>query len=184
MRLDREKVRWHRDRLGLTLDTLGEKAEVAKGTVLRAEHGEDVRPSSGRRIARALGVDISELVPDKPGTTAPKTTAPLSFEAWLEDRCGSSYLAMPREELEALFESLDNTEKEAEKRREIFDKIHREYLATAKTKDLPPEERIMVRGHHKAAASKWTLALGESGLTPDINEEAKQSIRDALSAAS
>jgi hypothetical protein len=47
---------------------LGEKAEVAKGTVLRAEHGEDVRPSSGRRIARALGVEISDLVPEKPGS--------------------------------------------------------------------------------------------------------------------
>jgi transcriptional regulator with XRE-family HTH domain len=68
MKLDHEKVRWHRDRLGLTLDTLGEKAEVAKGTVLRAEHGEDVRPSSGRRIARALGVEISDLIPEKPGS--------------------------------------------------------------------------------------------------------------------
>jgi transcriptional regulator with XRE-family HTH domain len=67
MRLDHERVRWHRDRLGWTLDTLAEKAEVAKGTVLRAEHGEDVRPSSGRRIANALGTEISELIPDKPG---------------------------------------------------------------------------------------------------------------------
>jgi transcriptional regulator with XRE-family HTH domain len=66
MRLDHERVRWHRDRLGWTLDTLAEKAEVAKGTVLRAEHGEDVRPSSGRRIAKALGTEISELIPDKP----------------------------------------------------------------------------------------------------------------------
>jgi transcriptional regulator with XRE-family HTH domain len=66
MRLDHEMVRWHRDRLGWTLDTLAEKAEVAKGTVLRAEHGEDVRPSSGRRIARALDVEISDLIPDKP----------------------------------------------------------------------------------------------------------------------
>jgi len=66
MRLDHERVRWHRDRLGWTLEALAEKAEVAKGTVLRAEHGEDVRPSSGRRIARALGVEISDLIPDKP----------------------------------------------------------------------------------------------------------------------
>ena len=68
MRLDHEKVRWHRDRLGWTLDTLAEEANVAKGTVLRAEHGEDVRPSSGRRIARALEVEISDLIPDKPGS--------------------------------------------------------------------------------------------------------------------
>ena len=67
MRLDSAKMRWHRDRLGWTLDTLAEQAEVAEGTALRAEHGEDIRPSSGRRIARAFGVDVSELVPEKPG---------------------------------------------------------------------------------------------------------------------
>ncbi len=67
MRLDHERVHWHRDRLGWTLETLAEKAEVAKGTVLRAEHGEDVRPSSGRRIAQALGAELSDLIPDKPG---------------------------------------------------------------------------------------------------------------------
>jgi transcriptional regulator with XRE-family HTH domain len=67
MRLDHERVHWHRDRLGWTLETLAEKAEVAKGTVLRAEHGEDVRPGSGRRIAQALGAELSDLIPDKPG---------------------------------------------------------------------------------------------------------------------
>jgi hypothetical protein len=76
VKLDTDKVRWHRDRLGWTLDTLAEQAEVAEGTALRAEHGEDIRPSSGRRIARALGVDISELVPDKPGVVLPKAEAP------------------------------------------------------------------------------------------------------------
>ena len=78
MKLDSAKMRWHRDRLGWTLDTLAEQAEVAEGTALRAEHGEDIRPSSGRRIARALGVDISELVPDKPGVVLPKAEAPSS----------------------------------------------------------------------------------------------------------
>ena len=75
MKLDADKVRWHRDSRGWTLETTAEKAEVALGTVLRAEHGEDIRPSSGRRIARAFGVDISELVPDRPGVTAPKAKA-------------------------------------------------------------------------------------------------------------
>jgi transcriptional regulator with XRE-family HTH domain len=78
VKLDSAKVRWHRDRLGWTLDTLAEQAEVAEGTALRAEHGEDIRPSSGRRIARALGVDVSELVPEKPGATRPKVAAPPS----------------------------------------------------------------------------------------------------------
>jgi transcriptional regulator with XRE-family HTH domain len=75
VKLDSAKMRWHRDRLGWTLDTLAEQAEVAEGTALRAEHGEDIRPSSGRRIARALGVDISELVPDQPGVVRPKEPA-------------------------------------------------------------------------------------------------------------
>jgi transcriptional regulator with XRE-family HTH domain len=66
MKLDADKVRWHRDSRGWTLETAAEKAEVALGTLLRAEHGEDIRPSSGRRIARAFGVDVSELVPEKP----------------------------------------------------------------------------------------------------------------------
>jgi transcriptional regulator with XRE-family HTH domain len=67
VKLDADKVRWHRDSRGWTLETTAEQAEVALGTVLRAEHGEDIRPSSGRRIARAFDVDISELVPDRPG---------------------------------------------------------------------------------------------------------------------
>src|SRR5215217_3845043 len=85
MRLDHERVRWHRDRLGWTLDTLAEKAEVAKGTVLRAEHGEDVRPSSGRRIARALGVEIPDLIPEKPGAADPKEARRSSLEPSFND---------------------------------------------------------------------------------------------------
>jgi transcriptional regulator with XRE-family HTH domain len=76
MRLDTDKVRWHRDRFGWTLDELADKAGVAKGTLLRAEHGEDIQPRSGRRIAQAFGVDISGLVPDKPGVVLPKAEAP------------------------------------------------------------------------------------------------------------
>jgi len=76
VKLDADKVRWHRDRRGWTLEIAAEQAEVALGTVLRAEHGEDIRPSSGRRIARAFGVDISELVPEQPGVVPPKGGAP------------------------------------------------------------------------------------------------------------
>ena len=86
VKLDSAKMRWHRDRLGWTLDTLAEQAEVAEGTALRAEHGEDIRPSSGRRIARALGVDISELVPDKPGVVLPKAEAPSTPGQLKEER--------------------------------------------------------------------------------------------------
>jgi transcriptional regulator with XRE-family HTH domain len=88
LKLAGEKVRWHRDRLGWTIDNLAEKAEVAKGTVLRAEHGEDIRPSSGRRIARALGTEIPKLVPESPGTPSPKVLALSSplVRDWLRER--------------------------------------------------------------------------------------------------
>jgi transcriptional regulator with XRE-family HTH domain len=76
VKLDADKVRWQRDSRGWTLETTAKNAEVALGTVLRAEHGEDIRPSSGRRIARAFDVDISELVPDRPGMVRPKASAP------------------------------------------------------------------------------------------------------------
>jgi transcriptional regulator with XRE-family HTH domain len=91
VKLDGAKVRWHRDQLGWTLDDVAEQAEVAKGTVLRAEHGEDVRPSSGRRIARAFGIEIPELSPEKPGVAlagkaeAPEEAGPRKLHAHLYD---------------------------------------------------------------------------------------------------
>ena len=182
MRLDHERVRWHRDRLGWTLDTLAQKAEVAKGTVLRAEHGEDVRPSSGRRIAQALGTELPELIPDKPGTTSPKVSAPLSFSRWLEERFGHSYLARSEEEIEELFEGFSGREDEEERKRELFSAITAEYLATTKTLDLPSEERVLVRGHHKGAGNKWWLAATASGLAEGVTEEFERSIKEVLGA--
>ena len=177
-----DAVKEIRRRKGWSQKDLAEESGVGQDTISGIESGRhEPRPSTLRKLAEALDVEVADFFRE-PGRTSPKGSAPLSFKAWLEERCGSAYLAMSMEELEALFESLDNTEKETEKRREIFDKIHREYLATTKTKDLPSEERVMVRGHHKAAASKWTLALSESGLKLK-DEEAEQSIRDALSAA-
>ena len=177
-----DTVKEIRRRKGWSQKDLAEESGVGQDTISGIESGRhEPRPSTLRKLADALDVEVAEFF-EESGRTSPKGSAPLSFKAWLEERCGSAYLAMSMEELEALFESLGNTEKGTEKRREIFDKIQREYLATTKTKDLPPEERVMVRGHHKAAASKWTLALGESGLKLK-DEEAEQSIRDALSAA-
>jgi len=177
-----DAVKEIRRRKGWSQKDLAEESGVGQDTISGIESGRhEPRPSTLRKLADALDVEVADFFRE-PGRTSPKGSAPLSFKAWLEERCGSTYLAMSMEELKALFESLDNTEMETKKRREIFDKIHREYLATTKTKDLPPEERVMVRGHHKAAASKWTLALSESGLKLK-DEEAEQSIRDALSAA-
>jgi transcriptional regulator with XRE-family HTH domain len=196
MRLDHEKARWHRDRLGWTLDTLAEKAEVAKGTVLRAEHGEDVRPSSGRRIARALGVEISDLIPDRPGAIVPKVESRSSPEPalpkvdapreagrtladFLNERCGHAYLALGREEIQALFDRLEGVEDEERKRKELGLTINDEYNTFCSfPRNVTREERFamrsMIRGAISDVAVKHQLALVESGLWPEYQEELKR----------
>jgi len=67
-------MRRARDRLGLSMEMVGEKAEVSKNSVLRAEHGDDIRPVTARRIAQALGLDVADLVEE---LAVPKVEAPL-----------------------------------------------------------------------------------------------------------
>lgn len=74
MKLDGSRVQRARDRLGYTLEMVGEKSGVAKGTVLRAEHGEEIRPVSARRIAAGLGVEVADLVPGDASAGAPAQT--------------------------------------------------------------------------------------------------------------
>jgi transcriptional regulator with XRE-family HTH domain len=45
----------------LSQEDLAEKAGVGRTTIARGEHGEHIRPSSVRKIARALGVRPHEL---------------------------------------------------------------------------------------------------------------------------
>lgn len=74
MRFDSNKMRQARDRLGLSMEMVGEKADVSKNSVLRAEHGDDIRPVTARRIAQALGVEVAELVEE---LAVPRVKAPL-----------------------------------------------------------------------------------------------------------
>jgi transcriptional regulator with XRE-family HTH domain len=62
LRLDGNKVRRARERLGYSMEVAGEQAEVSKNSILRAEHGEDIRPVTARRIARALAVEVADLI--------------------------------------------------------------------------------------------------------------------------
>lgn len=109
MRLDSRKVRWHRDRFGWTLDELADKAGVAKGTLLRAEHGEDIQPRSGRRIAQAFGVDISELIPEMPGVAPrPKVLRPRTLDELLERAVlEPQWLTLPDEEFDSWWLNVD-----------------------------------------------------------------------------
>jgi len=66
LRLDGNRVRHARYRLGYTLKMVGKEAGVAKNTAMRAEHGEEIRPGSARKIAGALGVEVADLITEGP----------------------------------------------------------------------------------------------------------------------
>ena len=124
---------------------------------------------------------LTELVEES--EVSPKTVSePLSFSRWLEERFGHSYLALSEEDIEELFGDLSGREDEEERKRELFSAITTEYLATAKTRNLPTEERVLVRGHHKEAANKWWLAATASGLAEGVKEEFERSIKEVLAA--
>jgi transcriptional regulator with XRE-family HTH domain len=46
---------------GLSQENLAEKAIVGRATISRGENGGDIRISSARKLARALGVRVADL---------------------------------------------------------------------------------------------------------------------------
>ena len=77
MRFDGDKVQQARERLGWTMEIVGQEADVSKNSILRAEHGGDIRPVTARRIAQALGVEVADLIEN---SAAPKAQTPLSLD--------------------------------------------------------------------------------------------------------
>ena len=63
MKLDASRVVEARERLGLAQDDLAVRAEVSPNTILRIEHGFEIRPVTARRVARALGLEVADLYP-------------------------------------------------------------------------------------------------------------------------
>lgn len=64
MRIDRIKLISEMARQNLTVKALAEKACVSRMTVSSARCGKSVSDNSATHIARALGVDITELLED------------------------------------------------------------------------------------------------------------------------
>ena len=63
VKLDRTKLMRAREMLGYGIETTAEVAGVSKNSVLRAEHEEDIRPVTARKIAAALEVEVRDLLP-------------------------------------------------------------------------------------------------------------------------
>lgn len=65
LKLSRKRMRYARDRLGYSLVMVSEEAGVAEGTAIRAEHEEEIRPGTARKIAGALGVRVADLMKEE-----------------------------------------------------------------------------------------------------------------------
>lgn len=62
VKLDRDKLLRARELLGYGVEKTAEVAGVSKNSVLRAEHEEDIRPVTARKIAAALEVRVADLL--------------------------------------------------------------------------------------------------------------------------
>ena len=165
----------------LSLAEAAERMGISERTARRWIKSGKLRASKPGRDYWIPERALTELVEES--EVSPKTVSePLSFSRWLEERFGHSYLALSEEEIEELFEDLSGREDEEDRKRELFSAITTEYLATAKTRNLPTEERVLVRGHHKEAANKWWLAATASGLAEGVKEEFERSIKEVLAA--
>jgi len=63
--VDARKLRRLRRKRVLTLRELGEKAGVSKDTISRIEREGTAYPATIRKLAKALDIDASELVPEE-----------------------------------------------------------------------------------------------------------------------
>src|SRR5918995_7254403 len=96
-----EKLRQIRQTRGLSQRDL----PVAHDTVSRIESGQrNPHPSTLRKLAEALGVEVRDFFEEAEET--PKAVAPLSLSEWLEQRCGHAHLALPKGEVEEMFDRL------------------------------------------------------------------------------
>lgn len=61
-KLNRDKVYFLRQKKGFTSNVLAANAGVSIGTVRAAENGQPIREGSAYKIAKALGVVVTELM--------------------------------------------------------------------------------------------------------------------------
>ena len=62
MKIDPRKVKLARARACMTVAKIVEKENIPRSTVNRAINGGQTSPETAGRIARALGVDVAEII--------------------------------------------------------------------------------------------------------------------------
>jgi transcriptional regulator with XRE-family HTH domain len=113
-----------REKRGLTLRELSRMSGVSPDTINQIELGHRrPRPSTLRKLARALDIDIEDFFEDEELTSHPKVTAPPSLEEWLEERCGHFYLAGDRDEIADFLRDAESLEDHKARRRLLTDEV-------------------------------------------------------------
>jgi transcriptional regulator with XRE-family HTH domain len=92
LKLDEDRVRRKRERLGLTVAMLAQKAGTSKNTILSAEHGGDIRPTTARKIAKALDVEIDDLLGESEGPLGEARPSQLTLNGAFEEERRRAYL--------------------------------------------------------------------------------------------
>jgi transcriptional regulator with XRE-family HTH domain len=157
---------------GFSQRGLAEEAGVSPSSVYEIEVGRRMpHPSTLRKIARALNVEVVDLLEEE---QRPKATAPPSLREWLEERCGHAYLALPKGEFEEMFDQLPE---DAPERRTRALEVNHEYKIFCKfPSNVTPAERLimrrMIRDAIPEVAVKHGIALMEGGLERAYQEEA------------
>jgi transcriptional regulator with XRE-family HTH domain len=157
---------------GFSQRGLAEEAGVSPSSVYEIEVGRrKPNPSTLRKIARALNVEVVDLLEEE---ERPKATVPPSLAEWLEERCGHAYLALPKVEFEEMF---DRIPEDALERRELALEVNHEYNVFCDfPRNVTPAERLSMRRMIRAAipevAVKHGIALMEGGLDREYQEEA------------
>jgi transcriptional regulator with XRE-family HTH domain len=175
------RLREERQLRGWSQRDLARETGVNTDTISGIETGQhEPRPSTLRKLAEGLGIEVRDLFMESVlsgKAKAPETGHTLAN--FLNERCGHSYLASGREEIQALFDQLDGVEDEERKRRELGLVINAEYNTICNfPRNVSREERLAMRGMIRDAipdvSMKHNIALVESGLFREYQEETKR----------
>jgi transcriptional regulator with XRE-family HTH domain len=60
------RLREWREARGLTQLELAKRAKASEYTILRAEHGAEIRPNTARRLAEVMGLSVADLLEEPP----------------------------------------------------------------------------------------------------------------------
>ena len=158
---------------GFSQRSLAEEAGVSPSSVYEIEaRRRKANPSTLRKIAGALGVEVVDLLEEEERPKAPAVSP--SLAEWLEERCGHAFLALPKDEFEEMFDQLPEVTPE---RRELALKVNREYNVFCDfPRNVTTAERLsmrrMIRDAIPEVAVKHGIALMEGGLDREYQEEA------------